>query len=151
MTSVIILRFVFLHPSVPSLNPYPVKFCYNLLQMVLCSYMTMEAFLIASRNGYSFWPCNTFDSVNPPVGNLMYIFYLSKILDFLDTLFIIISKKFKQLSFLHVYHHTTIFLFYWLNMKVNYDGDIYLTVGLNGFIHSVMYTYYFVSMHTKVS
>jgi len=27
-------------------------------------------------------------------------------------------------------------------------GDIYLTIVLNGFIHSVMYTYYFVSMHT---
>lgn len=27
-------------------------------------------------------------------------------------------------------------------------GDIYLTIVLNGAIHSVMYTYYFVSMHT---
>merc|ERR1712176_1576204 len=44
----------------------------------------------------------------------------------------------------------TIFLFYWLNLNVNYDGDIYLTIVLNGFIHTVMYTYYFVSMHTKV-
>lgn len=39
--------------------------------------------------------------------------------------------------------------FYWLNINEGYDGDVYLTVLLNGFIHTVMYTYYFVSMHTK--
>lgn len=49
-----------------------------------------------------------------------------------------------------MYHHFSIFLFYWLNTRVNYDGDIYLTIVLNGFIHTVMYTYYFVCMHTKV-
>ena len=61
----------------------------------------------------------------------------------------ILGKKWRQLSFLHVYHHTTIFLFYWLNVNVLYDGDIYLTIALNGFIHTVMYTYYFICMHTK--
>ena len=34
-------------------------------------------------------------------------------------------------------------------MNAGYDGDVYLTIVLNGFIHTVMYTYYFVSMHTK--
>lgn len=39
--------------------------------------------------------------------------------------------------------------FYWLNVNVGYDGEVYLTVVLNGLIHTVMYTYYFVSLHTK--
>lgn len=39
--------------------------------------------------------------------------------------------------------------FYWLNVNVGYDGDVYLTIVLNGVIHTVMYTYYFVSLHTK--
>lgn len=34
-------------------------------------------------------------------------------------------------------------------MNVGYDGDVYLTIVLNGLIHTVMYTYYFVSLHTK--
>ncbi len=38
---------------------------------------------------------------------------------------------------------------YWLNLNAGYDGDIFLTVILNGAIHTVMYTYYFLSMHTK--
>lgn len=43
------------------------------------------------------------------MGNVLYMFYLSKILDFCDTFFIIVGKKWNQLSFLHVYHHLTIF------------------------------------------
>lgn len=39
--------------------------------------------------------------------------------------------------------------FYWLNTHVAYDGDVYLTILLNGFIHTVMYNYYFVSLHSK--
>lgn len=119
------------------------------------------------------------------------MFYISKIFDFADTVFIILGKKWNQLSFLHVYHHVTIFLVrpvplhinrrfaskaasrmqylpsfpppflhpclptstsqvYWLNLNAGYDGDIFLTVILNGAIHTVMYTYYFLSMHTKV-
>lgn len=34
-------------------------------------------------------------------------------------------------------------------MHVGYDGDVYLTIVLNGLIHTIMYTYYFVTLHTK--
>ncbi|KAG5188596.1 putative microsomal very long chain fatty acid elongase [Tribonema minus] len=127
---------------------YPFRFIYNIVQIMLCSYMCLEAGIIAHRNNYGILPCVPFNVQNPPVGNVLWLFYISKILDFADTVFIVLRKKWKQLSFLHVYHHTTIFLFYWLNINVGYDGDIYLTIVLNGFIHTVMYTYYFVSMHT---
>jgi len=112
--------------------------------------MTIEAGLVAYRNGYTCLPCQEYSQNNPPMANLLWMFYASKIWDFWDTIFIVLGKKWRQLSFLHVYHHTTIFLFYWLNVHVNYDGDIYLTVILNGFIHTMMYTYYFICMHTKV-
>merc|ERR1719394_654375 len=103
--------------------------------------------MIARRNNYTLIPCQPVNLSSPPLGELLWIFYLSKILDFFDTFFIIVGKKWDQLSFLHVYHHWSIFLFYWLNVNVNYDGDIYLTIALNGFIHFVMYTYYFIKVH----
>jgi hypothetical protein len=136
--------------GVPAMDPYPIKFFYNVSQIMLCAYMTIEAGLLAYRNGYSVLPCNPYDTEHPPVANVLWLFYISKVWDFWDTIFIVIGKKWRQLSFLHVYHHTTIFLFYWLNSHVNYDGDVYLTIVLNGFIHTVMYTYYFICMHTKV-
>lgn len=127
---------------------YGVSFTYNIIQVMLCSYMCIEAFMVASRNGYSV-VCNEMSVEKPSMVNLLWLFYISKVLDFVDTFFIVIGKKWKQLSFLHVYHHTTIFLVYWLNLHLNYDGDIFLTIVLNGLIHTIMYTYYFVSMHTK--
>lgn len=136
--------------GVPAMDPYPIKFIYNVSQIMLCAYMTLEALFLATRHGYSFWPCVGYNTQDPPLARLLWLFYISKVWDFWDTIFIVLGKKWRQLSFLHVYHHITIFLFYWLNSHVNYDGDIYLTILLNGFIHTVMYTYYFVCMHTKV-
>jgi hypothetical protein len=136
--------------GVPAIDPYPIKFVYNVSQIMLCAYMTIEALLLAHRNGYHALPCNDYNQKNPALAKLLWLFYVSKVWDFWDTIFIVLGKKWRQLSFLHVYHHVTIFLFYWLNAHVNYDGDIYVTIVLNGFIHTVMYTYYFVCMHTKV-
>lgn len=134
----------------PAIDPYPIKFFYNVSQIMLCAYMTIEAGLLAYRNGYSLVkPCVGYNATEPALANLLWMFYASKVWDFWDTIFIVLGKKWRQLSFLHVYHHTTIFLFYWLNSNVFYDGDIYLTIVLNGFIHTVMYTYYFICMHTK--
>jgi elongation of very long chain fatty acids protein 4 len=130
------------------INLYPFKFVYNLAQVILCSYMCVEAALIAYRNNYTLVN-PPFDDENAPVAHVLWIFYVSKVFDFFDTIFIILSRKWNQLSFLHVYHHVTIFTFYWLNINAGYDGDIYLTIVLNGFIHTIMYTYYFVSMHAK--
>eukprot|EP01039_Chlorochromonas_danica_P010781 gene10781-11981_t len=137
-------------PRLPAVQGlYPLKFAYNLIQVMLCSYMCIEAGVRAYFAGYTLLPCVNFDHANPTLGFILYVFYLSKILDFLDTVFIILEKRWEQLSFLHVYHHFSIFLIYWLNINVGYDGDVYLTIVLNGLIHTIMYTYYFVSLHTK--
>ena len=89
---------------------YPLKFLYNIIQVMLCSYMCIEALVQAYKSGYHILPCNKFDTKNPPILFILYVFYLSKILDFADTVFIILEKRWKQLSFLHVYHHTSIFM-----------------------------------------
>ena len=50
--------------------------------------------------------------------------------------------NFAQFSFLHVYHHFSIFLTYWLVSNAGADGDVYYTIVANSFIHFVMYAYY---------
>jgi elongation of very long chain fatty acids protein 4 len=59
-----------------------------------------------------------------------------------DTVFIIIEGNWRQFTFLHVFHHFTIFAFYWLNTYAGYDGDIWWTIVANGTIHGIMYYYY---------
>ena len=75
----------------------------------------------------------------------------------MDTVVIILRRKWRQLSFLHVYHHISVFLVCctdavewfeavsqvnWMNLRAGYDGDIYFMISLNSFIHVIMYAYY---------
>ena len=143
----------------PQSVSYFVKFFYNFCQIFLCAYMTIESFLLMFRNNYNpyFIPifgkeyCNIFDTSNPKIAELLWLFYVSKMLDFIDTFLIIVNGKVNQFTFLHIYHHCTIYSIYWLNVNVNYDGDIYFTILFNALIHSIMYTYYLISMHNSDS
>jgi hypothetical protein len=118
---------------------------------MLCSYMAVEALVRAYSAGYSAVPpfCQPFNKEQPVMGFLIYVYYLSKILDLLDTIFIVFEKRWSQLSFLHVYHHSSMVIVFWMNMNVGYDGDVYWTIFLNSLIHTIMYSYYFVTLHTK--
>ena len=66
--------------------------------------------------------------------------------DFTDTLIIILRKKFVQLSFLHVYHHSTILLVWgWVvNTWPADTGSACYAYGawVNAWVHVVMYGYY---------
>lgn len=42
-----------------------------------------------------------------------------------------------------------VFQCYWANFRTSYDGDLYMTIVLNGGVHAIMYMYYFVSSHTR--
>ena len=54
---------------------------------------------------------------------LMFWHYLSKYLDFFDTIFIILRKKDAQLSFLHVYHHASIGWIWGLLLHVSMEEN----------------------------
>ena len=112
---------------------YPVSFVYNVVQIFLCAYMSVEALFLMYREGFTFFPypkCNPFNAANPPIAKLLWLFYVSKILDFVDTVTIVLKQSWKQLSFLHYYHHATIFLFYWLNVNRGYDGEAVCFAGV---------------------
>jgi len=132
----------------PPMRPVLLTMGYNLVQIMLCSYMCVEAAVRAKRAGYTL-VCNPISYDAPVMADLVWLFYVSKLLDFCDTVFIVLAKRWRQLSFLHVYHHSTVFLFYWLNAHYNFDGDVYLTIVLNGGVHVIMYIYYMVAMHTQ--
>jgi elongation of very long chain fatty acids protein 4 len=115
---------------------------YNAVQVALCGYMIYGTVLEYLAKDYKFI-CNPFKAAETGMARMLWVFYVSKILDFFDTIFMVVRGKWKQFSFLHTYHHTSIFMIYWLNINVGYDGDIYYTVVLNAFIHFMMYFYYF--------
>ena len=46
---------------------------------MLCSYMCVEAGVQAWRHSYSILPCQQFGHASPVMGDILYIFYLSKV------------------------------------------------------------------------
>jgi elongation of very long chain fatty acids protein 4 len=44
--------------------------------------------------------------------------YISNLLLILDSLFIILRKRNQQLSFLHMYHHSTMFALWWIGEEL---------------------------------
>eukprot|EP01068_Selenidium_serpulae_P018724 Selendium_serpulae@DN6482_c0_g1_i1.p3 len=121
-----------------------IQMIYNAGQVLLCAYMMSIAIIAARSQDYSF-ACNSFQVGSTITARTTHVFYMSKVFDFCDTAFIIARQKWRQLSFLHVYHHSSVFLFYWLNVNAAYDGDAYLPTVLNSFVHFVMYGYYFLT------
>lgn len=51
------------------------------------------------------------------IADAVWWYYFSKLLEFCDTFFFILRKKDEQLTFLHVYHHSTMFSFWWIGIK----------------------------------
>jgi hypothetical protein len=75
--------------------------------------------------------------------NIVYAFYLSKYVEFADTVFLIVTGK--AVSYLHWCHHIGAAL----NMGFLYHSRMeaaLIFVGLNGFIHTLMYCYYGTSL-----
>jgi len=114
---------------------------YNLVQVLLCLFMIVGTVVVVRQRGFTL-VCNVFDSKDTELAFMLWVFYMSKILDFVDTFLIVYRSAWAQFTFLHVYHHASIFLMYWLNVNIAYAGDIYYTVIVNSFIHLVMYYYY---------
>eukprot|EP01104_Vermistella_antarctica_P007052 TRINITY_DN1779_c0_g1_i1.p1 TRINITY_DN1779_c0_g1~~TRINITY_DN1779_c0_g1_i1.p1 ORF type:complete len:1103 (+),score=271.00 TRINITY_DN1779_c0_g1_i1:233-3310(+) len=69
----------------------------------------------------------------------MYLFYLSKMTEFVDTFILVLSKK--RLTWLHCIHHLTTMSLVWHAMKVDLSSDI-VSAGLNCFVHVIMYAYF---------
>ncbi|GLT85946.1 hypothetical protein SLE2022_041130 [Rubroshorea leprosula] len=70
-----------------------------------------------------------------------YMFYLSKIVEFMDTLLIIMSNSVKRLTFLHVYHHTMVVTMCYICLS-SVQSSFPMVLVTNCLVHVLMYTYY---------
>jgi len=118
----------------------------NLVLVSLSAFMCIEIVRQAFVNGYSLFG----NAVSPPpqgtaMAKMIAIFYCSKILEFNDTIIMVLKKNFHQISVLHVYHHFSIFIIWWLVTLWAPNGESYFSAALNSFIHVIMYSYYLLS------
>lgn len=71
-----------------------------------------------------------------------WIFYMSKYIDFLDTVYFVLRKKTSHVTGLHVFHHAVMPILCFLFMKLTIYSNTAIIPLINSFVHSVMYTYY---------
>ncbi|AID46561.1 GNS1/SUR4 [Pigeonpox virus] len=118
---------------------------YNFSMVFLNFYILKELFVSSTAKGYSYvcQPIDYSDNVyEVRIARALWWYYISKGIEYLDTVFFILRKKFNHVSFLHVYHHFTMFTLGWVGIKWFAGGQAFFGAQLNSFIHVIMYSYY---------
>lgn len=76
---------------------------------------------------------------------LGYGYLVLKFVDFLDTVFFVLRKKYNQVSFLHVTHHCIMPLTCYVGFKFVPYGNTGFTPIINSLVHVIMYFYYYLA------
>jgi hypothetical protein len=122
---------------------------YNGALVVLSAYMCIEVIIGAYESRYNFL-CSKLDRSTKPsemrVLNALWLYFFSKAIEFLDTVWMILRKKFIQVTFLHVFHHSTMLLIWWVTIQWIPTGYSAYGAIFNSFVHVVMYAYYALSL-----
>lgn len=121
---------------------------YNFIQVIVSTYIFYEGAFAGWFAHYS-WKCQPVNFSNTPDGireaRGVYLYFLAKISELLDTVFFVLRKKERQISFLHLYHHTVMPMISWGATKY-YPGGHGTFIGtINSFVHIIMYAYYLLS------
>ncbi|CAB3377381.1 Hypothetical predicted protein [Cloeon dipterum] len=92
------------------------------------------------------YSCQPVDYSLSPVAmrmaHLCWWYYISKLTEFLDTLFFVMRKKNNQISLLHVYHHSMTPIMTWVLVRFLAGGHGTFSNLINNLVHVVMYFYY---------
>ncbi|XP_076450685.1 very long chain fatty acid elongase 4-like isoform X1 [Babylonia areolata] len=129
-------------------EPFQLKWAlvlYNLGLVVMNFHISSELFYNSIKLGYSY-RCQlvnySYDPHEMRIAKALWWFYFSKLVEMLDTIFFILRKKNNQVSFLHVYHHATMFPIWYIGVKWVAGGQSFFGAMVNSFVHVIMYTYY---------
>nr|XP_033792585.1 elongation of very long chain fatty acids protein 5 isoform X2 [Geotrypetes seraphini] len=117
---------------------------YNLGVTLLSLYMFYELVTGVWEGGYNFFCQDTHSAgeADLKIIRVLWWYYFSKLIEFMDTFFFILRKNNHQISVLHVYHHASMLNIWWFVMNWVPCGHSYFGATLNSFIHVLMYSYY---------
>uniref|UniRef100_A0A1B6FNM4 Elongation of very long chain fatty acids protein n=1 Tax=Cuerna arida TaxID=1464854 RepID=A0A1B6FNM4_9HEMI len=87
----------------------------------------------------------TYDDLKPVFLYYAWHYLVLKIVDLLDTVFMVLRKKYSHVTFLHVYHHMAMVFFTWLTLSYTKSHHAVAPVMVNIVVHIIMYSYYFLA------
>ncbi|XP_053670776.1 elongation of very long chain fatty acids protein AAEL008004-like [Anopheles nili] len=122
---------------------------YNLIQIVMNLYIG----IVGGLNSYFAvdysWSCEPISQKDSPSRQKLifvtYLYFISKIIDLLDTVFFVLRKKYNQITFLHTYHHAGMVVATYIFTKFLAGSHATLLGLINSFVHVIMYFYYFLT------
>jgi len=119
------------------------KTLYNLFQVLICSLVSLKLipfFLSAEHSwGLSIKP-------NATVEWWVFVYYCCKLLDFVDTFFMVLGKKASQITVLHLWHHGSIVPLFGYFLSAGLGSGFVCTLPLlNSLVHVLMYSHYMVT------
>uniref|UniRef100_A0A8C9YIL0 Elongation of very long chain fatty acids protein n=1 Tax=Sander lucioperca TaxID=283035 RepID=A0A8C9YIL0_SANLU len=71
-----------------------------------------------------------------------WLYYFSKFIEMLDTIFFVLRKKNSQVTFLHLFHHSIMPFTWWFGVRFSAGGMGTFHALLNCIVHVIMYSYY---------
>ncbi|OWA49850.1 Elongation of very long chain fatty acids protein 2 [Hypsibius exemplaris] len=124
-------------------------FAYNLGASIFSLWMCLEMVVNTWRAGYTFL-CDpyrlSYDPAELRIVNVLWWYFVSKGIEFLDTVFMVLKKKNNQITLLHVWHHSFMLPFLFMSVLVGPCGQGLPGPIINSFVHVVMYGYYALSL-----
>eukprot|EP01129_Flabellula_baltica_P002717 TRINITY_DN12548_c0_g1_i1.p1 TRINITY_DN12548_c0_g1~~TRINITY_DN12548_c0_g1_i1.p1 ORF type:complete len:237 (-),score=36.97 TRINITY_DN12548_c0_g1_i1:18-728(-) len=124
-----------------SVGKFPIL--YNAVQVSFSAYLAVGIFVNLVKFPNVIGLNHEF---TPELEWYVFLHYLSKILDFVDTVIIVAKMDYRRLSFLHLFHHSTI-LGVW-GFLLHYgigNGTGAFGAMMNSLVHSIMYSHYLLS------
>lgn len=120
---------------------------YNLYMVALSAWMGVVMYGEMFRTDTFFW--NRYRDTSPEGGALLayaiWVNYISKPTEYVDTLFFLLRGNLRQVSFLHTSHHAVMPVIMASAVLLHPGGNSAFGPGLNSFVHTFMYLYYFVT------
>lgn len=133
-------------------KPYNIKYiilAYNLFQTVYNANIVAYLFIPGVIPYLLSHSCTPLPSHTNPLWmrfcEASWLYFMSKLIDLLDTVFFVMRKKQSHITFLHVYHHAMMVFCTWTFLRY-FKGEQGIFIGLlNSLVHVVMYSYYFLA------
>ncbi|XP_050505815.1 elongation of very long chain fatty acids protein AAEL008004-like [Diabrotica virgifera virgifera] len=123
-------------------QPYNIRsilIVYNIFQILVNVYLLAKALYFYAHSPY--YIC--FQSTKVHILDLgRWEIFLLKAFDCIETIFFVLKKNYRQVSFLHVYHHGGMALLTWVGLKYDWGQLVVILPLLNCFVHALMFTYY---------
>ncbi|XP_076120990.1 elongation of very long chain fatty acids protein 1a [Alosa pseudoharengus] len=119
---------------------------YNFGMVAFNAYIVYE-FLMSGWGTTFTWRCDICDLSSSPQAlrliRVCWLFYFSKYIELMDTVFFVLRKKHSQVTFLHIFHHSFMPWTWWWGITLTpASGMGTFHCMVNAVVHVIMYSYY---------